>query len=109
LTVLGGRAVLALDKGYRAGGSTTEDVYGDARADIRRSSEFGQTARSRSKAASYRAIVLDLKEPLQWAEEGEKPLGSLCGSWKDFGVSISAEEIDEARQEMWGNFPRQDR
>jgi hypothetical protein len=54
------------------------------------------------------AIVPDLEEPLQRAEEGEKPLRSLYGLWKDFGVSISAEEIDEARREMWGNFPRED-
>ena len=54
------------------------------------------------------AIVPDLEEPLQRAEEGEKPLRSLYGLWKDFGVSISAEEIDEAHREMWGDFSRQD-
>jgi hypothetical protein len=54
------------------------------------------------------AIVPDLEEPLQRAEDGERPLRSLYGLWKDFGVSISAEEIDKARQEMWGNFPRED-
>jgi hypothetical protein len=47
-------------------------------------------------------------EPLQRAEKGEKPLRSLYGLWKDFGVSISAEEIDETRREMGDNFPRQD-
>ncbi|RLT44676.1 MAG: hypothetical protein DWI57_02795 [Chloroflexi bacterium] len=31
---------------------------------------------------------------------------SLHGLWK--GVSISEEDIAEARQEMWGNFPRDD-
>jgi hypothetical protein len=54
------------------------------------------------------AIVPDLEEPLQRAEEGEKPLRSLYGLWKDFGVSISAEEIDEARRQMWENFSRED-
>jgi hypothetical protein len=54
------------------------------------------------------AIVPDLEEPLQRAEEGEKPLRSLYGLWKDFGVSISAEDIDEAQREMWENFPRED-
>jgi hypothetical protein len=34
------------------------------------------------------------------------PKRSLYGLWS--GVSISAEEIDEARQEMWANFPRED-
>jgi hypothetical protein len=53
-------------------------------------------------------IVLDLEEPLQRAEDGERPLRSLYGLWKDFGVSISAEEIDKARQEMGGVFFRQD-
>jgi hypothetical protein len=36
----------------------------------------------------------------------KKPKRSLYGLWS--GVSISAEEIDEARREMWGNFPRED-
>lgn len=31
---------------------------------------------------------------------------SLGGLWK--GFSISEEDIAEARQEMWGNFPRDD-
>ena len=53
-------------------------------------------------------IVLDLEEPLQRAEDGERPLRSLYGLWKDFGVSISAEEIDEARREMGDVFSRQD-
>jgi len=39
-------------------------------------------------------------------EESKKPTRSLKGILK--GVSISAEEIDEARREMWGNFPRDD-
>ena len=54
------------------------------------------------------AIVPDLEELLQRAEEGEKPLPLLYGLWKDFGVSIIAEEIDKARQELWGNLPQQD-
>lgn len=35
------------------------------------------------------------------------PLKSLRGLWKDFGISISEEDIAEARKEMWGNFPRE--
>ena len=54
------------------------------------------------------AIVPDLQEPLQRAEEEEKPLRSLYGLWKDCAVSISAEEIDETRREMGGDLPRQD-
>jgi hypothetical protein len=54
------------------------------------------------------AIVPDLEEPFHRAEGGGKPLRSLYGLWKDFGMSISAEEIDKARREMWENFPRED-
>ena len=54
------------------------------------------------------AIVLDLEEPLQKAEEGEKSLRSLHGLWKEFGINISAEAIDAARREMWRSFPRED-
>jgi hypothetical protein len=35
-----------------------------------------------------------------------KPLRSLYGLWAD--LDISADEIDEARREMWSNFPRED-
>ena len=34
------------------------------------------------------------------------PRKSLRGLWR--GVDITAEDIAEARQEMWGNFPRED-
>jgi hypothetical protein len=35
-------------------------------------------------------------------------LKSVKGLWADLGISISAKAIDEARHEMWGNFPRED-
>lgn len=38
--------------------------------------------------------------------EPKQPTKPLYGLWKV--VSISAEEIDEARREMWSNFPRDD-
>jgi hypothetical protein len=41
-------------------------------------------------------------------EEPKKPLKSLWGLWADYGPAPSAEDIDEARREMWGNFPRDD-
>jgi hypothetical protein len=36
----------------------------------------------------------------------KKPRRSLLGIWE--GVDVSEEDIDEARREMWGNFPRED-
>lgn len=35
-----------------------------------------------------------------------QPKRSLLGIWE--GVDISAEDIDQARDEMWGKFPRED-
>jgi hypothetical protein len=41
-------------------------------------------------------------------EGGPKPRRSLLGIAADLGPAPSAEEIDQARREMWGNFPRED-
>ena len=42
--------------------------------------------------------------------EGESlskgPRQSLRGLFADLGVTVSEEDIDKARQETWGNFPR---
>jgi hypothetical protein len=39
-------------------------------------------------------------------QQDKKQKRSLYGLWSD--VSVSAEDIDEARSEMWSNFPRED-
>jgi hypothetical protein len=39
---------------------------------------------------------------------GRQPLQSMRGILKGYGPAPSAEEIDEARREMWANFPRDD-
>jgi hypothetical protein len=36
----------------------------------------------------------------------KKPKRSLLGLWS--GVNLSSDDIDQARREMWGNFPRED-
>jgi hypothetical protein len=38
----------------------------------------------------------------------EPPPQPLYGSFSDLGTAPSAEDIDEARHEIWGNFPRED-
>jgi hypothetical protein len=54
------------------------------------------------------------KEVLDFVESLEKKSGSkgrrhsMKGLWADLGVSISPEDITEARREMWGGFPRED-
>jgi hypothetical protein len=40
-------------------------------------------------------------------EEAKQPLKSSLGLCADLNISISKEEIDEARREMWANFPRE--
>ena len=37
-----------------------------------------------------------------------EPARSLYGLWADLGPGPSGPAIDEARQEMWGTFPRRD-
>ena len=50
--------------------------------------------------------LLDFAEFLRTRDTGQCPLRSAAGLWEDLGVDISADDIDEARRKMWGNFPR---
>lgn len=52
--------------------------------------------------------VLDFVEFLEQKTGAKKPRRSVMGLCADLGINISAEDIDEARREMWGNFPRED-
>ena len=52
--------------------------------------------------------VLDFARFLAQRNGKKAPLRSVKGLCTDLGIHISAEEIDEARKEMWGNFPRED-
>jgi hypothetical protein len=38
----------------------------------------------------------------------KKPFRSIKGILAGRGISVSAEDIDGARREMWKNFPRED-
>ena len=65
------------------------------------------------KALTETLSSVEKAELLEWlaAETEEentpiKPLRELLGLWK--GVHITDEDIEEARREMWGNFPRDD-
>jgi hypothetical protein len=52
--------------------------------------------------------ILDFAEFLQQKNLTKKLLKSVKGLCADLKVDITEEEIAQARQEMWGNFPRQD-
>jgi hypothetical protein len=42
-------------------------------------------------------------------EAGSKiPFKGVKGLWADLGISLSAEDIEENRRDMWRNFPRED-
>ena len=49
--------------------------------------------------------VLDFVKSLSAQEM--PPLKNVRGILKDSGFSVSAEDIREARKEMWANFPRE--
>jgi hypothetical protein len=51
-------------------------------------------------------VMATLEEDLK--TDQPKPLRSLLGILSDYGPAPSSEDIDEARREMWGNFPRED-
>lgn len=51
--------------------------------------------------------VLDFAEFLQQKTMPKRPLKSVKGMWADLKVDITEEDIAQARQEMWGNFPRE--
>jgi hypothetical protein len=53
--------------------------------------------------------VLDFVEFLQKKSATPVvPRRSVEGLWADLGSHITAEDIAEARAEMWRNFPRED-
>lgn len=56
------------------------------------------------KARLIERIVPDIERELRAAEP--TPRKSLLGLWQ--GLGITEEEIEEARREMWGGFPRED-
>ena len=51
--------------------------------------------------------VLDFAEFLHQKTMTKRPLKSVKGLWADLKVDITEEDIAQARQEMWGNFPRE--
>jgi hypothetical protein len=49
--------------------------------------------------------VLDFVESLEKkTETSRQRRRSLKGLWSDLGAEVSAEDIAEARREMWGGF-----
>ena len=51
--------------------------------------------------------VLNFAEFLHQKAAHKPPRRSLKGLCADLKIQITEADIDEARQEMWGNFPRE--
>lgn len=62
--------------------------------------------RARELPAEKQREVLDFVEFLRVHETPKRPLRDVAGLFK--GFDISPEDIDAARREMWGAFPRDD-
>ena len=50
--------------------------------------------------------LLDYAKILEQKEAVKKPRVSLKGIWADFDVNITAEDIREARNEMWRGYTK---
>lgn len=66
---------------------------------LEQAQQLSSAEKARLLADISASLQLELKSSVQ-------PKRSLLGLWK--GLDISAEDIDQARDEMWGNFPRED-
>jgi hypothetical protein len=64
--------------------------------------------KARELPADKQLELLDFAEFLHARPASQRPLVSAAGLWADLGIDITSEDIDEARREMWGNFPRED-
>lgn len=56
------------------------------------------------KARLIERMVPDIERELRVVQS--TPRVSLRGLWR--GLDITADEIDQAREEMWSEFPRED-
>jgi hypothetical protein len=62
----------------------------------------------RALPADKQQEILDHATRLRAVSAKKQPFNNIEGLWADLGISLSAEEIDENRREMWRNFPRED-
>jgi hypothetical protein len=65
--------------------------------------EEAVVAKLRELPVEKQQELLDFANSLAPTEK--RPRQSLYGLWKDLNISISEEDIAEARKEMWGSFP----
>lgn len=70
---------------------------------------LARTLKPQEQTQLMSRLELALKKDSATVEQEAPPTHrSLRGLLADLGPAPSAEDIDEARHEMWGNFPRED-
>jgi hypothetical protein len=79
-----------------------------AEATIERILNLAADLQPKEQAQLISRLAADLKSSLEEHERAPGIRRSLYGLLADLGPAPSAEEIDGARREMWGNFPRDD-
>ena len=62
----------------------------------------------RALPAEKQQEVLDHAAKLREEAGKKRPFKSVKGLWADLDISLSPEEIDENRRDMWRNFTRED-
>ena len=69
--------------------------------------EQAVVAKLRALPPERRQQVLDFVEFLEHRGERKRPLKSAEGLGAGLGITITDEDIAEARREMWANVPRE--
>jgi len=63
----------------------------------------------RTLSPEKQKVVLDHANQLrEQSAEPKRPRQNGRGLWAEYNIDLTAEDIDEARREMWKNFPRDD-
>jgi len=62
----------------------------------------------RALSPEQQAELLAVADSMSKQTQPKPPLRSPEGLWANFDFSISEEDIQELRREMWKNFPRDD-
>jgi hypothetical protein len=59
----------------------------------------------RSLPSDKQRELLEHANQLRQASAAKRPRKSAKGLWSDLAISLSPADIDEARREMWKNYP----
>jgi Protein of unknown function (DUF2281) len=65
-------------------------------------------AKLKSLSPDKQQQLLEFAEFLEYKSIPKRPRQSSKGLWANLGIDITEADIDEARREMWSNFPRED-